>query len=484
MESVGSKVISRVYGTDPLKGRLVDPSVLSKRVGIGASKLTGETVNVIAYFHNNTTKKLKNTAELTADTLISSPDKIMMRPLWFGSFDKAFQDFSGKKPDYEKIEVNDADYMIKNKESLEAAGRVADEKVTMAGNVDNPYMNALRAYIASDERGKAVTKFAKVFDNFMLKFQIGEYLTARRGLYAFFGNGNISKGQAVKLMAAVVTRMTVYAVMSKMASEFFYGLFLDDEDEDDDKTFAQKLGQGLASTFTSLFLGRDFGNAARSVVNYGIEKVNENYLDFLRDGEYDPYEDAIQYTFIPPEKKGKSLEAFDVIANISGPYSPAVKSLNFVTKKLTEEPKKEASAIERQEKEKNIRVPLEILGNLGYVPMYKDIRAIVNKSIYRELDKEMKAQENKQEEFKPMGMNKTDLKRYYPEVYEEYYGEGTQDAAKRKLEYEKNLLERKMKDDYYNYVPKQRPKKGFGGKEFGSGSSKKGGGFGSKGFGK
>jgi len=483
MESVGSKVISRVYGSDPLKGRMVDPSVLSKRTGIGASKLTGETVNVIATIHNNTTKKLKNTAELTADTLISSPDKIMMRPLWFGSFDKAFQDFSGKKPDYKKIEVNDADYMIKNKESLEAAGRVADEKVTMAGNVDNPYMNALRAYIASDERGKAVTKFAKVFDNFMLKFQIGEYLTARRGLYAFFGNGNISKGQAVKLMAAVVTRMTVYAVMSKMASEFFYGLFLDDEDEDDDKTFAQKLGQGLASTFTSLFLGRDFGNAARSVVNYGIEKVNENYLDFLRDGEYDPYEDAIQYTFIPPEKKGKSLEAFDVIANISGPYSPAVKSLNFVTKKLTEEPKKEASAIERQEKEKNIRVPLEILGNLGYVPMYKDIRAIVNKSIYRELDKEMKAQENKQEEFKPMGLNRSDLKRYYPEVYEEYYGEGTQDAAKRKLEYEKRILEQRIKDDYYNYVPKQKIQKGFGSKEFGSGSSKKGGGFGSKGFG-
>jgi hypothetical protein len=230
--------------------------------------------------------------------------------------------------------------------------------------------------------------------------------------------------------------------------------------------------------------GRDYGNSIRSVVNYGVEKVNEKYLDFLRDGEYDPYEDAIQYTFIPPEKKGKSLEAFDIIANISGPYSPAVKSLNFVTKKLTEEPKKEAAAIERQEKEKNIRVPLEILGNLGYVPMYKDIRAIVNKSIYNELDKELDKQGQKGEEFKPMGMNKTDLKRYYPEIYEQYYGEGSEAEAKRKLEYEKNLLERKMKDDYYNYVPKQRPKKGFGGKEFGSGSSKKGGGFGSKGFGK
>jgi hypothetical protein len=234
---------------------------------------------------------------------------------------------------------------------------------------------------------------------------------------------------------------------------------LDDEEEDDDKSFAQKLGQGLASTFTSLIFGRDFGNAARSVVNYGVEKANEKYLDFLRDGEYDPYEDAIQYTFIPPEKKGKSLEAFDVIANISGPYSPALKSLNLVTKKLTEEPKKEGEAIDRQEQEKAIRVPLEILGNLGYVPFYKDIRAIVNKSIYSELDKEMDKQGQKEEEFKPMGLNKTDLQRYYPEIYEQYYGEGTEDAARRKLEQEKEVLERRMKDDYYNYVPKQEMKK-------------------------
>jgi hypothetical protein len=482
MKAVGSKAIIRTYGSDPLKGRLVDPSVLSKRVGIGASKLKGETLNVIATIHNNTTKKVKNSAEFVADTLISTPDKIMMRPLWFGSFEKAFEDFSGKKPDLDKIAANDADYMIKNKESLEAAGRVADEKVVMAGDVDNPYMNSLRTYIPSDASGLAKT--FKVFDNFMLKFQIRDYLNARRGIHAMMGNGNISKAQGAKLMAAVVTRMTVYTVMGKMAAEFMYGLFLDDEEEDDDKSFAQKLGQGLSSTFTSLLFGRDYGNSIRSVVNYGVEKVNEKYLDFLRDGEYDPYEDAIQYTFIPPEKKGKSLEAFDIIANISGPYSPAVKSLNFVTKKLTEEPKKEAAAIERQEKEKNIRVPLEILGNLGYVPMYKDIRAIVNKSIYNELDKELDQQGQKGEEFKPMGMNKTDLERYYPEIYEQYYGAGSEAEAKRKLEYEKNLLERKMKDDYYNYVPKQRPKKGFGGKEFGSGSSKKSGGFGSKGFGK
>jgi hypothetical protein len=457
MESVGSKVITRVYGSDPLKGRLIDPGVLSKRVGIGASKLKGATKNVIATIHNNSTKKVKNSAEFVADTLISTPDKIMMRPLWFGSFEKAFTDFAGTKPDYDKIAANDADYMIQNKEALEASGRVADEKVVMAGNVENPYMNALRTHISSDMSGLAKT--FKMFDNFMLKFQIGEFLTARRGIQAMMGNSNISKAQGAKLMAAVVTRMTIYTVMSKMAAEFFYGLFLDDEEEDDDKSFAQKLGQGLASTFTSLFLGRDFGNIARSMINYGVEKVNEKYLDFLRDGDYDPYEDAIQYSFIPPEKKGKSLEAFDIIANMSGPYSPAVKSLDFVTKKLTEEPKKEAAAIERQGQEKTVRVPLEILGNLGYVPFYKDIRAMVNKWIYSELDKELDKQGQKEEEFKPMGLNKTDLQRYYPEIYEQYYGEGTEDAARRKLEQEREVLERRMKDDYYNYVPKQEMKK-------------------------
>ena len=61
--------------------------------------------------------------------------------------------------------------------------------------------------------------------------------------------------------------------------------------------------------------------------------------------------------------------------------------------------------------------------------------------------------------FKPMGLNKSDLQRYYPEIYEQYYGEGTEDAARRKLEQEREVLERRMKDDYYNYVPKQEMKK-------------------------
>jgi hypothetical protein len=142
-------------------------------------------------------------------------------------------------------------------------------------------------------------------------------------------------------------------------------------------------------------------------------------------------------------------------------------------KKIYEEPKKEADAIERAEKELYVRLPIEIIGNAGYLPFYKDIKKAVNKSIYSELDRELDKQGQKEEEFKPMGLNRSDLKRYYPEVYEQYYGEGTEADAKRKLEKEKRLLEQRMKDEYYNYVPKKRERS----------SRKKRGEFGSAPFG-
>ena len=57
-----------------------------------------------------------------------------------------------------------------------------------------------------------------------------------------------------------------------------------------------------------------------------------------------------------------------------------------------------------------------------------------------------------------MGLNKGDLKRYYPDIYEQYYGEGTPDAERRKLEQEQSAIEQKTKDEYYNYVPEKKKK--------------------------
>jgi hypothetical protein len=216
---------------------------------------------------------------------------------------------------------------------------------------------------------------------------------------------------------------------------------------------AQALGQGFASAATTLILGQNLGNISRSAVNYGVEKVNENYFDFLRNGEYDAYEDAIQYTFVAPS--GKTPQFQDVLIGLSGPYGPTLKTSAFAYKKFTEDPKKEEDAIKRQEREMNYRLPIEILGNTGMVPLYKDVRNVTNKWIYQELDKELDAQGDGDGggEVQIMGMNKSDLKRYHPELYEKYYGEGTQEAAEREIEREKKAAERAIKDALYGYEP-------------------------------
>jgi hypothetical protein len=480
-EASDSTMMSRVFGANPLGLKLIDPDLLYNQTGVSDDQLKGKFGDIMSTIYNYSLRPTQNAAVATASAILSTPDKRMMQPLWRGTYDTAFESITGRKIDMEKVNSKDPDYMSKNKDAMRAAARQADSVAAAAGTVDNPFMKSLRAFTPENRSG--MIKFLRRYNSYLTNFAVGEFLSARRGIHAAMGNGMISKEQGGWLLAATVARMASYQALSGLSLSALYGMLTGEDDEDDDKSILQKIGQSLANTFTTLMMGTE-GNLIRSAASWGVEKVNEEYGDMLREGEYDPYEDAIQYTFMAPSSKGKKIDLLDVIINTSGPYSPVLKTTNLALKKMNEEPKKEASAIERSDDELMIRLPLEIIGNTGFLPFYKDIRNIVNKSIYKELDKEMKAQENKQEEFKPMGLNKSDLKRYYPEVYEEYYGEGTQDAAKRKLEYEKRILEQRIKDDYYNYVPKQKIQKGFGSKEFGSGSSKKSGGFGSKGFGK
>jgi hypothetical protein len=454
-EASDSTTMSRVFGANPLGLKLIDPDLLYNQTGVSDDQLKGSFGNTMATIYNYSLRPTQNTAVATASAILSTPDKWMMQPLWRGAYDTAFEAITGQKIDMGKVKSNDVDYLLKNKDAMRAAARQADSVAAAAGTVDNPFMKSLRAF--TPENRSPMVKFLRRYNSFLTNFSVGEFLSARRGIHAAMGNGMISKEQGKWLLAATIARMASYQALAGLSLMGLYNMFTGEDDEDDDKSILQKTGQALANTFTTLMMGTE-GNLLRSAASWGIEKANEEYGDILREGEYDPYEDAIQYTFMAPSSKGKKLDFLDVIINTSGPYSPVLKTTNLAIKKMNEEPKKEASAIKRSEDELMIRLPLEVIGNTGFLPFYKDIRNIVNKSIYKELDKEMKENESKEEEFKPMGLDKSDLKRYYPEIYEQYYGEGTEEAANRKLEREKNILEQRIKDDYYNYVPKQNIK--------------------------
>ena len=495
MENVDSTETNRIFPTDTLSGKFVDTSILSQASGIQGRSSKNPVFNKMQQIYNLTLKKAQNVVELTADTLISTPDKIVMRPLWFGSFANEFKRVSGKEVDFNKIAANDQAYMDANKDAIQQARRVADQRSVMAGATDNAFMGILKGTIKPNQSG--MTRAFNNFNNYMTRFLIFEYVTARTAIYAMVGDGSLSKKQGAAMLAAVATRMTVYTLLSQMLANGIMGLFgAGDDEEEDEKSLMQKIGQSLVGTFSSLLVGRDFGNATKLMVNYGLEGMNEKYLDFLREGEYDPYKDAIAFSLIPRDEK-KNDDIADLIISMTGSLSPALKTANLIYKNkkriLTgETEKKELDAIERETRTVRERIPLEVLGNAGFIPLYKDVRKAVNNSIYSSIKRaEKAAKRTKQEELDLLGgyENKTDLKRYNPALYEKNFGEGSDwynsTKEEREAKEKEAKLEREMKDRMYNYTPDGDD--GFGSKGFGKkkeGKKKSSKGFGSKGFGK
>ena len=487
MENVNSKQTNRIFPTDTLSGKLIDTSIIKQASGIKGGKSKNIVANKIQQIYNLTGKKYANVVELSADALISTPDKIIMRPMWFGSFANEFKKVSGKDVDFEKIAANDEKYMADNKEAIEQAKTVADERSVMTGATDNAFMGILKGTTKPNQ--SLLLRGFNNFNNFMTRFLIFEYVTARTAINAAIGNGSLTKKQGGALLGAVATRMMVYTLLTQMLGSGLMELAFGGEDEpEDEKSFMQKLGQSLASAFTSLTLGRDFGNASKGLLNYGVERANEKYLDFLREGDYDPYKDAIQYTIVPPERKGRPTDLFDYGINMLGSFGPAAKTTDLIIRKLSEPEKKEAAAIERQKKELTVRIPLEVLGNLGLVPLYKDVRKVVMKDMYKDLEQADENAENKRQiklEKLQGYENESDMKRYDPELWEETFGpnapEYDAEQAKKNIKKAKDSLERAMKDEMYNYTPKS--KKGFGSAGFGGGKGKSKGGFGTSKFG-
>jgi hypothetical protein len=298
--------------------------------------------------------------------------------------------------------------MDENKQAIEQAKIIADERSVITGASSNAFTGLLKGTTRVNQ--SASIKAFNNFNNFMTKFMVYEFVTARTGIMAAMGNGSLTKKQGVALLAATVTRMTVYSLLIKVFGEGVIGLLFDDEEEEKEKAPEKAVGQALASTFSSMLLGRDFGNVTKSLINYGVEQVNEKYLDFLRDGDYDPYKDALQYSTIPADKKGVQTGIYDFFKNMTGSYGPAIKTGDLILKKAFEDDKKQFEAVERQEKERNIRIPLEILGNLGLIPLYKEIRKSAMKDIYKGLEKG------------GGGISKEELKRTDPKMYRIMYG--------------------------------------------------------------
>ena len=203
MDNVRSKNTSRIYHGDTLSGRFIDQSILGQASGVKSVSAKSTIANKANQIYNLSLKKYKDAIELMSDTLISTPDKMVMRPVWFGEFASEFKKKSGVDVDFSKIADNDEQYMRLYKEEIAAARDKADEMSILAGATDNPFMGMVKGTVKPNQ---SVT--ARIFNNFntfMTRFAIYEYTTARQGIYAAMGNGSISRADGIKLLAADTT---------------------------------------------------------------------------------------------------------------------------------------------------------------------------------------------------------------------------------------------------------------------------------------
>lgn len=452
MVNSGSVNAERLYSSEELSGRFIDNSLLSQKSGLGRTTLSGGISNTAEQFYNNTIKKYKNAVEFLADTMIASPDKLVGRPVWFGAYATKFKEVTGVEPDFDKIAENNEQYMNANRKAIAEATKFADMKSVEASASNNEFLGMLKGTSVKNQ-GLATQAF-NTFNNFLTKFTMYEYFQARKAIYAMMGSGEISRVEGAKLMAAIVTRMTTYTLLSKMLGGMFTAgvsklvkkLFGDDDEEEkkkeEEKSLKQNLESAFISTGTQLILGRDFGNFPRAVINYGMENVNEKYFDFLRNGKYDPYTDQLGYSPFRSGEKGKPKQLADYIVDMSGAYAPAIKTGELIFQQATSKKKK---LTKKDEYTNKVRIPIEVLGNAGYIPLYKDVRRVMFDMMPKDISFKFNAK----------GMDKADLKRYFPDIYESLYGESSPsyESQQQMKEQRKeiNQEKRKAKDEAFGY---------------------------------
>jgi len=297
----------------------------------------------------------------------------------------------------------------KYKKEVEQARIKADkENVQMSGS-SNTFDSILKDQVRNTgERSSNLLNMFRVVNSYMARFVKNEHNTFKSAIYALFNAGDISRPQAIALTVAVTTRMTGYMVLYTMFKDMFFNAFDDDEDEKD-TDYEELAKRQLTGSFVTLMTRRSLGNIPYLPIALATEYVNENYLEDLRNGkDYDPFENSLVYSPVNLTDL-KSKEPYDVwLAAFGGPFGPVLKSASrmqkVITRMHTSEKKSTRDKYEREFKE---RMLLELVGNLGLLPFYKDIRTAKLKKLFEDSG-------NKKSSF---NLTDAEKKKYMPELY-------------------------------------------------------------------
>ena len=384
MDNLGSTETMRLYDTDVMTSKMVDSNILHTSAP-KAKKTAHSIVDKASFIYQMGPKQLKALTTFVADKLISTPDKAVSRPFWFGAFALSFKKSTGislTKKDMQEVADGTSKYLSEEyKDAREKATKYADQEVIKMASSNNPFNTVLKNVVSPNDAG--YTKIYKAANSYMSTFMMNEYATARNAVLSLFKQGDLSKAQSVATLSGLIIRMGSYMVLYSVLRSAFDSLF-GYEDEDEEELSDLALRQFIGAPIT-LITGRGLGQIPRLLVNFGVEQVNENYLEGLRDGkDYDPYKHSLVFSQVSEDNLKNKTPEENLIKMFAGPYSPLLSSgsrlVKVVTRSITS---KTEETKDKYKKELEDRMTIEAMGNLGFLPFYKDIRRMILKDLFK-----------------------------------------------------------------------------------------------------
>jgi len=390
LTALGSGVTSKLFDSDALQSKYSNMSDFAN-----PNQSSGQAVSRMENVLGQLVKfsGLKQTASVVndiANKTLSYPDQILSRPMWFGSFADAFAEKTGVKltsADFKKIAEGTSEYLGPEfKEAIEFATSKADGNVVIMATSSNPFDGILRNQPKTTDKGLS---WYKMVNSYMQKFTLFEYSTGRNAVGALYKKGDITKAEALGLLTGITIRMSSYMVIYGALTGLLDDELFDAKDErKEEEDIKDTIVRQVIGSVLGLITGGTLGNIAKVPVNFMLEYgINEPYLGDFRKGEYDPFIHSMLFSQLSMEdlQKGDLLEAFLKIG--LGPYGPLVNTLRragLVTSKSLTATK--PATREKYKKELETRTLVEMLGNLGLLPFYKDIRRIILKDMYGKKD--------------------------------------------------------------------------------------------------
>jgi hypothetical protein len=392
LEVIGSSESTRLAGNQMLTSKYAEGGFASGYGRTSKSAASSKVMDYTSFIGDMTVGNVYRTNDVIADLIVSTPDKAISKPYYAQYFVNKFNELTGiklSKSDLRNIANGTSEYLSpKYEDAIATAREDADLAIVRMAGSTNSFNTILKN--VPRKKDQPWTAAYRSVNAMMARFYLTEYSTVRSAVIALFKTGQISRGAAVGLLAASVTRMSMYLVAFGVLKHLFdtaiANLFDLEEPEEEDDLF-EIAKRSIVGSGVNLLTRRTIGNIPFIPISFGIEYLNEEYgEDYgLRDGEYDPYKNSLVfskissddlYTKSPWEIFGRAL---------SGPFSPLFSSA-FRAGTLVIRANKEGSKPETKKRamdELEQRMTLEAAGNSGLIPFYKDIRRIMMNDFYQ-----------------------------------------------------------------------------------------------------